>query len=143
MVMFVIWTLPFLLPYYGTPRFSHCSDVVGTFLPPFASPDSPKQTILLVWTYRSWHFSTPFPPLVWTYGYYFCATASSFAFLTIIFLAPIYGCGALVSIMHSNNFNCLSFVLIRKGCRPILLVNIMIFFSFKMWHLCYKCLLTK
>jgi len=38
------------------------------------------------------------------------------SFLTIIFLAPIYGCGALVSIIHTNNFYCLSFVLISKGC---------------------------
>ncbi len=64
-------------------------------------------------------------------------------FHTIIFLAPIYGCGALVSIIHTYKFNCLLFVLISKRCRPILLVNVMIFSPFKTWHLCHKVSVDK
>ena len=48
-----------------------------------------------------------------------------------------------MSIIHANNFYCLSFVLISKGFRPILLVNVLIFFSFKTWHLCYKVSVDK
>ncbi len=61
-------------------------------------------------------------------------------FCSHLWSAAIYGCGALVSIICTHHFNCLLFVLI---CKSIVHVNILVFFSFKVWYLCYKVSVDK
>ncbi len=79
---------------------------------------------------------------VWFWDH-FAVTISTFAQVVSVFLAPIYGCGTPVSIIHADHFNRLSFVLLCICRSTIHHVSVLEFFPFKVWHLCCKVSVDK